>query len=82
MIEPAPESTPGELPLAAPPNAELRPVMAGVHLVFVPNAAQAHWLLWGNEAAQNPLAVLGEPGTQIIPDETFKVRRVRGYRIP
>ncbi|MGE0116123.1 MAG: DEAD/DEAH box helicase [Steroidobacteraceae bacterium] len=68
-------------------DVETRPVTTGLHLLFVPDAEQAHWLLWGSEAAQSPLAVLGEPATRVIPDEscaekTFKLRRVRGYRLP
>jgi len=93
MIEPPPEilpttEAPASLSAVMPEAAamELRPVLAGVHLVFVPNGApetaRAHWFLWGNEAAQSSLAVLGEPGTQVIPDDHFKVRRVRGYRLP
>ncbi|MGC3982571.1 MAG: DEAD/DEAH box helicase [Steroidobacteraceae bacterium] len=92
MIEPASDTAqPAELPMvvdgpaeisAGAPDAEPRPVMAGVHLLFIPDGVQSHWLLWGSEAAQSPLAVLGEPGTHIIPDEAFKLRRVRGYRLP
>lgn len=87
MIEPAETVPPVEPSLASLPDAELRPVPAGVHLLFVPDVGQAHWLLWGSEAAQSPLAVLGEPATQVIPDESFsdqsfKLRRVRGYRLP
>ncbi len=83
MIEPDPEIAPSAVPpLTTVPDAALRPVMAGVHLLFVPDPDQPHWLLWGSEAAHSPLAVLGEPGTQVIPDEAFKLRRVRGYRLP
>ncbi len=85
MLEPASETaTPGIATGVALPAVEsgLRPVLPAVHLLFVPDAAQAHWLLWGSEAAQSPLAVLGEPATRAIPDEHYKLRRIRGYRLP
>ncbi len=60
MIEPDPEIAPSAVPpLTTVPDAALRPVMAGVHLLFVPDPDQPHWLLWGSEAAHSPLAVLG-----------------------
>jgi superfamily II DNA or RNA helicase len=58
------------------------PLSASVHLLFVPDAQRAHWLLWGSEAAQSPLAIFGEPTSRVLPDETLKLRRVRGYRLP
>ncbi len=58
------------------------PVPVGVHLLFVPDYQRAHWLLWGSEAAQSPLAILGEPTSRVIPDEKLCLRRVRGYRLP
>ncbi len=77
MLEPAP---PTELAPVAPP---LMPSLAsGVHLLFVPDAERPHWLLWGSEASQSPLAVLGEPTSRVIPDEKLKLRRVRAYRLP
>jgi hypothetical protein len=88
MTESLSEAQPPEaVPLASAPEDSLRPVLAGVHLLFVPDATQPHWLLWGSEAAHSPLAVLGEPSTRVIPDESFaeqgfKLRRVRGYRLP
>ena len=60
----------------------IAPVPAGVHLLFVPDYQRAHWLLWGSEAAQSPLAILGEPTSRVIPDEKLCLRRVRGYRLP
>lgn len=64
-----------------------RPVMPGVvqggaHLLFVPDPDRPGWFLWGNEAAQSALAVLGEPASRVIPDERLRLRRVRGYRLP
>ncbi|MGD9841407.1 MAG: DEAD/DEAH box helicase [Steroidobacteraceae bacterium] len=53
-----------------------------MHLLFVPDAQCPHWLLWGGEAGQSPLAVFGEPTSRVLPDETLKLRRVRGYRLP
>ncbi len=69
-------------PASATPEAALRRVAAGVHLLFVPDLKQPHWLLWGSEAGQSALAVLGEPGSHLVPDEALKLRRVRGYRLP
>jgi superfamily II DNA or RNA helicase len=79
----APDShnEPGAIDAAA--NA--RPVLAAAHLVFVPERDTPHWFLWGSEAAQSALAVQGEPGSMWLPDETqqtLRLRRIRGYRLP
>jgi hypothetical protein len=82
MIEPASQLEPqAELqPADVTPDTVLRRAAAGVHLLFVPDPKQPHWLLWGSEAAQSALAVLGEPGSQLVPTSTCS--RVRGYRLP
>jgi hypothetical protein len=76
---------------AADLNAELQntttaavvaPVTAGMHLSFVPDTSRPRMMLWGGEAANSPLAVAGDPGSLMLPDEALKVRRVRGYFIP
>ncbi len=54
----------------------------GVHLVFVPDATRPRMLLWGSDVANHPLAVAGESGSLLLPDELFKLRRVRGYFVP
>jgi len=51
----------------------------GVHLVFVPDVARPRMLLWGSDVANHSLAVSGESGSLLLPDESFKLRRVRGY---
>ncbi|HEX2585508.1 MAG TPA: DEAD/DEAH box helicase, partial [Steroidobacteraceae bacterium] len=56
--------------------------VAGVHLVFVPDVARPRMLLWGSDVANHPLAVSGESGSLLLPDESFKLRRVRGYYVP
>ncbi len=58
---------------------------ATAHLVFVPDQKQPGWFLWGEEAAQSPLAVLAEPGTCWLPavvEGQLRLRRMRGYRLP
>ncbi|HVY23544.1 MAG TPA: DEAD/DEAH box helicase [Steroidobacteraceae bacterium] len=55
---------------------------AGVHLLFVPDIARPRMLLWGSDVANHPLAVNGESGSLLLPDESFKLRRVRGYFVP
>lgn len=79
---PASDPAPDTQPVAA---AAARALLPTVHLIFVPEASSPCWFLWGGEAAQSPLAVLGEPGALWLPDEMtdgLKVRRVRGYRLP
>lgn len=52
------------------------------HLVFVPDPAAPHFMLWGKRAMLHPLAVLGETDALLLPDETLSLKRVRGYAIP
>ena len=70
-------------------NIDLHPTMvevalpvAGVHLVFMPDVARPRMMLWGSDVANHPLAVNGESASLLLPDETFKLRRVRGYSVP
>jgi len=53
----------------------------GVHLVFVPDVVRPRMLLWGSDVANHSLAVSGESGSLLLPDESFKLRRVRGYYV-
>ena len=52
------------------------------HLLFIPDVQQPHWLLWGRDAKHSPLAALGTHGGQLIVDQQFQLRRVRGFRLP
>jgi hypothetical protein len=52
------------------------------HLLFVPDVERPHWMLWGHDAMNSPLASLGVLTSQVIPDATLKMRRIRGYRLP
>ena len=79
MIEPAELNA--QLQQAALVTAEL-PVVVGVHLVFVPDATRPRMMLWGAEAANHPLAVAGESGSLVLPDDAFKLARIRGYFVP
>ncbi|MES1196354.1 MAG: hypothetical protein ABUL58_05365, partial [Steroidobacter sp.] len=62
--------------------AEVTLPAAGVHLVFVPDVVRPRMMLWGSDAANYPLAVSGESASLLLPDESFKLRRVRGYFVP
>src|SRR5690242_14766033 len=52
---------------------------ASVHLLFVPDVTRPRMMLWGSDVANHPLAVNGESASLLLPDESFKLRRVRGY---
>jgi len=56
--------------------------IAGVHLVFVPDVARPRMMIWGSDVANHPLAVNGESASLLLPDDSFKSRRVRGYVVP
>lgn len=70
--------------VSAEPRAEpsCGAVRDGAHLVFVPDADNPCFMLWGKRAMVHPLAVIGEPVARMLPDEALHLRRVRGYALP
>jgi len=62
--------------------AEVTLPAAGVHLLFIPDATRPRMMLWGSDVANHALAVNGDSASLLLPDESFKRRRVRGYFVP
>ncbi len=83
MIESSHHSHDAALAAVPPtPPSAVAAVTVETHLLFIPDVQRPHWLLWGQDAVHSPLASLGVLTSQVIPDQTLKLRRVRGYRLP
>jgi superfamily II DNA or RNA helicase len=54
----------------------------GVYLVFVPDWQTARFFLWGGAASESSLAILGDPGTATVVDQSLQVKEVAGYSLP